>query len=108
VRLKVRGTGNADYRRLHGKKTRKIAAQRLGPEKEQAAEWQMTNELLVETILLDWDGLSMDNKALPYTPEIAAQFLADPEMRFLRDAVIYAGNLVATRKKGAGDEAEKN
>jgi hypothetical protein len=110
VRLKVRGTGNADYRRLQGKKLRKVASLRLGADKEQEAALAVTNELLAETILLDWDGIFQEDGKTPlaYAPELAAQLLTDPEMRIFRDAVVYAGNLVASRKKDPGDDAKKN
>jgi hypothetical protein len=110
VRLKVRGSGNADYRRLQAKKLRKVAAARLGPDKEQEAALQVTNELLAETILLDWDGILQEDGVTPlaYTKELSAQLLADPEMRIFREAVIYAGNLVASRKKETTETAEKN
>lgn len=110
VRLKVRGAGNADYRRLQGKKLRKIAAQRLSPDKEQEAANGVMNELLVETILLDWEGIVQEDGVTPlaYSAELAAQLLNDPEMRVFRDAVIHAGNFVASRKKDAGETTEKN
>lgn len=110
VRLKVRGSGNADYRRLQGKKMRALAAQRLAPDKEQEAAQQINNELLAETVLLDWEGIVQEDGVTPlaFTRELSAQLLADPEMRIFRDAVNYAGNQIANRKKDAGDAAEKN
>lgn len=109
VRFKVRGTGNADYRRLQGKLLRGIAAKKLAPDKEQLAAEQIGGELLAKTVLLDWSGIEDEGgAALAYSPDIAAQFLADPEMRIFRDAVAHCGNLVANRKKAARSDAEKN
>ena len=110
VRLKVRGTGNADYRRLQSKLLRGIAAKGLTPDREEEAAAAATVELLHKTVLLDWDGIFQEDGLAPlaFTPDLAAQLLADPEMRILRDAVIHAGNLVAARKKKAQGAAEKN
>ena len=110
VRLKVRGTGNADYRRLQAKLVRKLTTKKLDDAQRDEEASRVGTELLIQTILVGWDGIFQEDGVtpIPYAPELAAQLLADPEMRVLRDAVLYAGNLVATRKKEARSDAEKN
>jgi len=110
VRFKVRGTGNADYRRLQSKLLRALAAKRLSPDEEIKASGQITTDLLRQTVLLDWDGIFQEDGTTPlaFTPELAAKLLADPEMRLFVEAVIHAGNVVATRKKDERAAAEKN
>lgn len=109
VRLKVRGAGNGDYRRLQARLLRAIAAKKFDAEKEQSAAEAVGGELLARTVLLDWQGLeNEDGSALPFSAETALQLLTDPEMRIFRDAVAYAANQIANRKKQARADAEKN
>ncbi len=109
VRLKVRGAGNADYRRLQSKLFRALPVSD-DPVKQEEAGAAITTELLLRTVLIGWDGIFEEDGVtpLPYSVELAERLLADPEMRVLRDAVAFAGALIATRKKQTRDEAVKN
>ena len=109
VRLRVRGTGNVDYRRLQSKLLKAASLKRLDPQQEEEAATAVMTELLAKTILIGWDGIVQDDDApLAFTPDLAAQLLADPEMRVFRDAVIYAGNQIASRRKTQKAAYEKN
>ena len=108
VELRVRGFNNADYRNLQTKKLRSITpAQRAGVSLELSDE--MTNDLLVETILLDWRGIEDDDGSpLAYSKERAREMLADPRMRRFRDAVLFAADIVGELEVAAIEDDAKN
>lgn len=95
VSFKVRGIGNSDYKALAGKLRAEIPRSELlkGVSSEQVQKINVT--LLVETVLQDWKGLEGDDdKPLKFTKAKAAELLADPNMRVLREAVEAAAALV--------------
>ena len=100
VRLKVRGLGNADYRRLQARlyeavpRAKKVAG-RIDPDEQD----RILTQCLVDTCLLDWDGLEGDDgKHLPFSREKAAELLSDPALRRLREAVAWAAMQVADQE----------
>jgi hypothetical protein len=106
LRLKVRGSQNRDWRRLQMKLIQAVPRKRrmqgtLDPEDAD----RITNLCLLNTSLLDWAGFDGDDdKALPYSREIAEKLLTDPDYRRFRDAVVWAANLVAEQ----GEEDHKD
>ncbi|HEX5232241.1 MAG TPA: hypothetical protein VFW56_08385, partial [Bradyrhizobium sp.] len=110
VRLNVRGIGNADYRRLQSKLFRDASAKRIGPENADDFGEKVTNELLSKTVLLGWDGIFEEDGTTPlkFTPDLALQLLSDPELSTLRNAVTYAANLLAGRRKKPAESDLKN
>ena len=105
VRLHVRGTNNPDWRRLRAKLIDDIpvAERRTGLSIEQNDAIEA--ELLKQTCLLGWDGFTEDDEKtpIPYSPELAAQQIDDPDYVGFRNAVSYAAGLVAEQR----DEAHK-
>src|SRR5919206_1518829 len=74
LRLKVRGSGNSDYRALQQKLLRAVprGQSRDGRVPPEVSD-RITATLLLETVLLDWDGLVGDNdEPIPYSKEMAA------------------------------------
>ncbi len=50
---------------------------------------------MADAILLDWDGIEGDDdQPIPYSRELAEQYLTDPDFRLFREAVALAGSLV--------------
>lgn len=97
LRLRVRGTMNADWRRLQTKliesiPRKKRAGGRLDPDETD----RITQTLLLNACLLDWEGLEDDDgKPILYSKEMARKLLFEPEYRAFRDGVVYAANVVA-------------
>ena len=109
VEVKVRGVGNADFRRLAPKLTRQFTPAQRDAVIPAADQDRITVELLVETILIDWRGLEEeDGSPLPYSKERARQILSDPDLRIFRDGVDQAATVVATRTKAAREAAIPN
>lgn len=110
VRLKVRGLGNADYRRAYDRKVSAVPASRrlrgLLPDDRE----RIIGECLAETVLLDWGGLTEDDGATPlaFTAELAGTLLLDPEFDAFRSAVSWAANAVSVEAEADGKVEEKN
>jgi hypothetical protein len=106
LRLKVRGANNKDWRRLQMKLIAKVPRKRrmsgnLDPEDAD----NITNQCLLDTCLLDWEGLDGDDgQPLPFSRETAKKLLTDPDYRRFRDAVSWAANKIA--EEGAADHED--
>lgn len=96
LRLKVRGVGNADWRRIQTKlidavPRSKRAGARIDPEEID----RITTVCLHQACLLDWQNLSGDDgKPLPYSRDLALELLSKPEYRKFREAVVWAATVV--------------
>ncbi|WP_210482753.1 hypothetical protein [Microvirga antarctica] len=97
LRLHVRGLNNADYRRHQAKLLEAVPrAKRVGGRIDPDEQDRIVSLCLLNTVLLDWDGLTDDDdKALPYSRDMAQTLLVDPAYRRFRDAVIWAAGVVA-------------
>ncbi|WP_175561748.1 hypothetical protein [Kaistia soli] len=90
--LKVRGFGNADYERVSSELVAALPLAARGDEKESN---RIATTLLVETVLLDWSGLTADAKPVPFSKEKAFELLSDPAYRDLANGVSWAAQRVA-------------
>jgi hypothetical protein len=108
LEFKVRGVGNADYRRLQGKLLRAVPrSQRTDLSPEQQDE--IAGKLLLETCLLDWRNLTdADKKVIPYSKELASDLLLKPEYTRFRDAVAYAAASVGEQQAQDVEADSKN
>ena len=108
--LKVRGIGNSDFRVLQSKlfdatPRNERSNGRLSPE---AAE-RVTVECLLETILIDWDGVEGDQgELLPFNKDLAHKILSDRDLRPFREAVMWASAQVGELRAGDSEAAAKN
>jgi hypothetical protein len=101
ISVKVRGAFNSDYNRMLGK-----LRSELGPEEWKSDEVQdgIETTLLVETILIDWDGI----EDAPYSKETAQQLLSDPDFAILKRAINFASSNVAREGRETLGEDAKN
>lgn len=109
LELKVRGIGNAEYRRLYASLADAAPRSdrqdgRLTPE----ASERIATRCLLDTVLLDWRGLEDDAGPVAFSKETAEKLLTDPNFRLFRDAVAIAASRVAETREQAGEEAAKN
>lgn len=110
LRLKVRGSNNADWRELERKLITALPREKkirgLIDVKEQDA---ITCECLFQTGLVDWDGFEDDEgKPIPYSKELARDICFNPEYMRYRMAVSWACNVVAEEKTSEQDDIVKN
>lgn len=101
VAVKVRGYGNADYRRLLTKLRQGKSVEEINDPDYQDQE---NARLLRDTILMDWSGI----EETPFSPETADMLLSNPEYAVFRSAVMYAGNVVAQQGQETLEADQKN
>lgn len=105
LRLKVRGLSSPVATALRQRKERaapktdRDRAGRLKPE----ASVRVTAEVLLEVVLIDWDGLTDNGKPVPYSREVAEKLLTDPDFLPFADAVAWAATVV---DRGEAEKAE--
>lgn len=114
LRLKVRGFGNTDYSAFLAKERALVPRdQREGGRRDGAIKQQHADAILVrgmvEHILMDWDGLTDEHdKPLPFSKERAMAFLADPDFRPFRSAVVFAASEVEEMESDRVESAVPN
>ena len=97
LRLKVRGSNNADWRRLQARLVDAVPRKkRMGGRLDPDEQDRIMSSCLLNCCLLDWDGLEdSDNKPIPYSKDMAKQLLTEPQYRRFRDGVVWAASVVA-------------
>lgn len=105
IRIKARGTNNADYRILEGKLVREIPRTQRAEGVSPADQDRIAGRLLVETVVLDIEGITEDDEVtpIPYTKALGTKLFLDPDYRVWAAGAAYAGSVVAQRRKA--DEA---
>lgn len=109
LRLKVRGAGNKDWRRLSTKLIaavpRKHRVDGLDPD-----EQDRINAILIrDTGLLDWDNLEGDDgNPIPYSKDMAQKLLTDPDTVKFREGAMWACATVAERQADDVEATAKN
>lgn len=110
LRLKVRGSNNADWRRLQARlmdavPRKKRIGGRLDPDEQDS----IISRCLINCCLLDWQGLENDDGSeLPYSKQMAEKLLTDPQYRRFRDSVIWAASVVADNTETDKEEIAGN
>lgn len=110
LRLKVRGSNNKDWRKLTSKLLEAVPRKRrLGNRLDPEDTDHITNMCLLNTSLLDWEGLEDDDgKEIPYSRDVAHKLCTDPDFRRFRDAVAWAANLVGEQNEEDVKDASGN
>ncbi len=110
VRILARGVNNADYRLLEGKMVREIPRSQRSEGVSPADQDKIAGKLLLETVVLDVEGLTEDDGVTPikYTKDLGAKLLLDPDFRVFQAGAAYAGAVVAQRRKADEEVEVKN
>lgn len=109
LKLKVRGQGNKDWRRLQSRLLDAVPRKKRVNRLDYDEGERITNRLLLDTCLIDWDGLQDDDgNAIPYSKEMAETLLTDPDFRKFRDAVFTASSLVGENNEEDIKDASGN
>lgn len=99
IRLKVRGAHNMDYRVLEAKLTRELPRASRVDGLSPADQDRIVGTLLLQTVLIDVQGLEDEVGApLPYSRELGQKLLLDADFRSFRDAVAWAADIIAKRR----------
>jgi hypothetical protein len=111
LRLKVRGIGNSDYRRLASQLVEATPRQfkKAGRIIDTAKLDEINVTCLVDTVLIDWDGLEGDDgKPLKFDKAAAKTILLNPDYRPFRDAVVWAATVASEEAMASTEEAAGN
>lgn len=98
LRLKVRGAGSIAYRDALARLMRAVPSnERLEDGSIPVALVdRVTGEALAESVLLDWQNLTMNGEAVPYSLDQARTWLTDPDFARLQEGVHEASQRVAS------------
>lgn len=107
VRIKARGFGNKDDKKVQERELEKIPKRRRLRGNVSAEEQRVIlNVRLKEALVTGWDGIEgEDGGPWPFTPENMDTALNDPDYFKLRDAMTFACGIVA-EDDAEGDEAD--
>jgi len=110
LRLKVRGINNEKYRKAQQRMIEALPrSKKPGGRIDPKAQDEITSKCLLETVLIDWDGLEGDDgKPLAYDRAMAERLLTEPDYRRFREAVIMAAAQVGDRAVEAEKAVEGN
>jgi len=110
LRLKVRGFGNVDDRRIQDLEYQKLPrALKVRGNLSPAGQDSIMTKRLLSTILVDWDGLTGDDEQpIPYSREMAEKLLTDKEYAPFRRAVLWAASIVESETMEGREDDAKN
>lgn len=101
LRIRARPVSNPLYRRRQSELIRALPLSKRGDQIEME---KIDTTLIVETVLLEWDGLD----DAPYSKDTAARLISDPEYQSLRDGVMFAAAIVGERASASNEADAKN
>lgn len=109
IRIKARGTNNSDYRKLESQLVRDIPLADRIEGLSSADQDRVTGTLLLETVVLDIDGLTEDDGTpIKYSKDLGKTLFLDPDYRIWRAAGVYAGSVMSERRKSVEAQDVKN
>jgi hypothetical protein len=110
VRLLVRGWNNLAFRAMQSRLMAAVPrAERKDKDKWPAIMDRINAQCMRETILLGWENIEDDQgNPIPFSKELAGQWLEDPDMRPFFDAVMWAAMEVGKDQAEDTEELEKN
>lgn len=105
LRVLVRGLSSPAVASARARK------ERIAPRKDRnrdgslktAVALQIAAEVLHESVLLDWDGITNEGKPVPYDVKLAKQWLTDPDYKDFANAVAWASMVV---DRGEADQID--
>ncbi len=110
LKLKVRGSNNADWRRLQSRLIEAVPRKkRIGGRLDPDEQDRIMSSCLLNCCLLDWEGLEDDDgKPLPYSKPMAQKLLYEAQYRRFRDGVVWAASIVADNLGADQDDTSGN
>ena len=96
VSLKVRGFSSPTAIAIRAKKERRVSKTGRMSDGSLKPEVALTilGETLFEVVLIDWKGFTNNGKDVPYSAELAEEWLTNPNFAAFADAVTIAAQLV--------------
>lgn len=109
LRLKVRGRGNSKWRRLESQLMGSVPrGKRLNGRIDTAEIDRIVAICIRDAGLDDWENLKDGDLVVPYSKEMAATLLTDPQYRAFFDACVWACAVVADGSAASLEDDAKN
>ena len=106
TRLKIARAGNPNYKSAQAKKMSRYKLAARSKTIPDSAWEEIFNELVAETILLDWDGITENGQKIPYSQDAALRAIS--ELKDFREVVMSFADDMTNFKEEMDDDTEKN
>ena len=106
AKLKIARAGNPNYKAAQQKKMARYKLAARSKTIPDSAWDEIFNELIAETILLDWAGITENGQKVPYSQEAALQALSD--LKDFREIVMGFADDMTNFKDELDEGIEKN
>lgn len=108
LKLKIARMKNPRFRKMYERMTKPYKRQiRLGTLPEET-EIDIICKCISQTVLLDWQNLSVDGKKQDYNQDNAYKILKNPEIGDFRDFVVDLANDIELFREEDLEDSEKN
>jgi len=110
VKVRIAKAGNPKYEKLLKKLYKPYSkTMRKGKDIPQSAQDDITNELIANTILLDWSGMpGTDGTDVPFSIDEAMSLLSDPTLKELKEEISGYADEFAKFQADEVEELTKN
>lgn len=110
LKLRVRGLSSRKVQGYRDNKLRRVPRKDRDAQGNVKADMlsQVTREVLVDVVLLDWDGIKQNGKPVPYSKELAKKWLTDRTGDRLVGFVTDAALQVDDMQNDSAEDLEKN
>lgn len=108
LRLRVIGLTSKDARKSQEQKQAQLRQKNRGKPLTSDQLAQCTKEVLAEVVLKDWEGLTSDGKAVPYSKELAKQWIESRNGERFTELVLDAAQRLDRDAGEFVEEVSKN
>ena len=110
VRVKVARINNPNYKKAFTRLYKPYVKQTMrGANIDPAIQERIQTDLLIDTLLKDWDGMPGDNgNPIKYSKELARVLLSDPELKELKEEILGFAEEFEAYQKESTEVLEKN
>jgi len=107
-RIRVARIGNKNYKQ----KFTELSAPHIVAIRSKTISDDMAEQLLAESlgysVLVDWEGLTINGEQVEYSPQKATEILLDPKYKDFRDMIVSIATDMDVYKNSADEDLVKN
>jgi len=108
LRLKIARLKNPKFRKMYQRLTKPYERQMRNGTLSPKIEEEIITKCLVDSVLLGWEKLVLDDKEQEYSKENALRILSDPDLSDFRDLIVDLANDAELFREQHLEDAEKN
>lgn len=99
---------NPQFRKMYANLTKPYERQMRQNTLSEEIQNKILTQCLIETVVMNWSGLTLDDKEIPYSKENAYKILSDPELADFRDLIVDLAGDAQNFREELLEESEKN